>query len=64
VHCFGVAGGDIAVAHRPADNRSVFALYQGIVLLAARARARELDQELLEQFRDPVINEFGAVIGM
>jgi hypothetical protein len=44
VHRFGVFGGDVSVAHVLANDRSVFALYQRVVLAATGAALGELDQ--------------------
>lgn len=59
-----VAGFDMAVAHVFADDAGVFAFNESVVVGAARAGFGLLNEELVEQFGDDGVDEFGAVVGM
>jgi len=54
----------MAVAKLLAHDRGVLAFRQGIVIAVAGARFGELDAQLLQQLRDPLVDVFRAVVGV
>src|SRR5665213_1185755 len=64
VNGFGVLAADVAVANVLADDRSVLAFYQRVVLGPIGAAFGEFDQQTFEQLRQFVIDVLRAVVGV
>jgi len=56
--------GDVAIADVLADDRSILALHQGVVVAVPRPGLGLRDQQFIEQFRHDVVDELTAVVGM
>jgi len=64
IEAFGVALRDMGMAERFADDRTVFALDQGIVIAFPGTAFGELDVQFGEQVPGPVVDVLTAVVGM
>src|SRR5579863_7079711 len=54
----------MSVAHVLADDRSILALHQGVVVTVPRPRFGLLHQKLVEQLGADVVDELTAIVGM
>jgi hypothetical protein len=56
--------GDVSEADVLADDRSIFALHQGVVIAVPRPALGLLDQQFVEQLGHDMVDELTAVVGM
>ena len=56
--------GNVRVPHVLPHYRSVLCLRQAVVVGVSRPRFGLLDQQLVQQFGHPMVNEFAAIVRM
>src|ERR1039458_9078115 len=64
LHGGSVFRGDVPEADVLADDRSIFALHQGVVIAVPRLGLGLLDQQFVQQLGHDVVDELTAVVGM